>query len=309
MKKNSEQFKIKAVQPNIRNDLKLSAEGGAQLSLGEVFLHLKQTSLKGEKADVIIWPETAYPLMLEKKELEISYLNIPTTIREVITLSGTPIVFGGYDKAADFSDDYFETEYNSVFHISKNLVLKNVYHKMKLIPFGESLPFGPLNRLFSHLIKNISFFAKGSSYTLFGEGKAKFTTAICYEILFSSFIRNYLNNVDSIPNFIINLTNDSWYGDTSEPHQHLFLSHWRALEFGLPIVRVTNTGISSVLFPDGSESERIKIFKQGSKIFKVSLEKREKTLFQKFGLWLTLIAGLLITLISLIFDKITRLKL
>jgi apolipoprotein N-acyltransferase len=84
---------------------------------------------------------------------------------------------------------------------------------------------------------------------------------------------------------IVNHTNDSWYGDTAEPHQHLFLSKWRALEFRLPIVRSTNTGISSVIYPDGSESRRLGVGEKGSLDVAVPLGSGEATPYQRFGIY------------------------
>ena len=81
------------------------------------------------------------------------------------------------------------------------------------------------------------------------ENGFRFIGIICYEILFSQYLRTYLNRQSRPPHFIVNLSNDSWYGDSAEPYQHRFLAHWRALEFNLPIIRMTNTGISSVLLP------------------------------------------------------------
>jgi apolipoprotein N-acyltransferase len=82
---------------------------------------------------------------------------------------------------------------------------------------------------------------------------------------------------------MINLTNDSWYGDTMEPEQHLFLAKWRALEFNLPIIRSTNTGITSVIYPDGSESKRLEILKTGNLDLSINLPLQEATFYQKYG--------------------------
>ena len=110
----------------------------------------------------------------------------------------------------------------------------------------------------------------------------RFVTPICYEILESNYMRNLLNEWKG-NHFIVNHTNDSWYGDTAEPHQHLFLSKWRALEFNLPIVRSTNTGISSVIFQDGSESRRLGVGEEGSLDVRVPIGKESETLYQLYG--------------------------
>ena len=126
---------------------------------------------------------------------------------------------------------------------------------------------------------------------------------ICYEILFSSFVRDYLNAVAEPPYFMINLTNDSWYGDTAEPYQHLFLAKWRSLEFGLPILRMTNTGITSVLYPDGSESQRLLPFTKGNLDIKLVMQPRSPTLYQRVGIAGIILISFVLFGISFIFRR------
>jgi len=89
--------------------------------------------------------------------------------------------------------------------------------------------------------------------------------------------------VEKEPHFIINLTNDSWYGISSEPYQHLFLSKWRAYEFKIPIIRMTNTGISSIIYPDGSESKRSKLSSVENLDLTFTFTDRAPTIYQRYG--------------------------
>ncbi len=279
---------IRFVQPNVGNFLKINAEYGKSYAVNEVFQIYRDLNLKqaASPLDLIIWPETAFPLLLKSKNMKENKMHVPRIFRDIVNKTGAELLTGGYDIAEQENNYYFETQYNTAFHFGTDGKLKESYRKIKLIPFGESLPFGPLNPLLAKVIKNISFFAQGKTYPLFTtKNGATFSAAICYEILFSGFMRAQLNSLKKAPEFIINLTNDSWYGDTAEPHQHLFLAKWRALEFNIPIVRSTNTGITSIIYPDGSESKRLGVYEKN--ILDVKLEtssNREVTLFQKFGL-------------------------
>ena len=303
---------IRLVQANIGNFLKLNSEKNDDLSDRKVRRIYEELSLRKshEPIDLIIWPETAFPPIQSTKLQKLSQFYIPTLIRSLIKKTGSEIFIGGYDKASDHNSNYFETQYNTAFlysydEVNRRIITKNYYHKMKLIPFGETLPFGPLNPFLSKYIKNISYFAKGERYSLFEtRQKVNFISAICYEILFSSFIRTYLNSVTSPPHFIINLTNDSWYGDTSEPLQHLFLSKWRSIEFQIPIVRMTNTGISSILYPDGSESERIPIFARTVLDHKLKTGIPAPTFFQRFGILITIIVASFLYLFEMLLTAI-----
>ncbi len=269
---------LRLVQANIGNSAKVKSEQGDLGSTEVIYERYKRLSIvkptQFEKIDLILWPETAYPRLLNTALMKVSPHSIPTTIRDVVESAGAPLFFGGYDKSGNTNMNFYETEFNSAFHISKEATLKEVYHKRLLIPFGESLPFGFLNASIAPFIRNISFFARGDRFPVFYlENKQRFISVICYEILFSSFIRNYLNAVDDHPDFLVNLTNDSWYGETSEPYQHQFLSHWRSLEFQIPMVRMTNTGVTSILYPDGSESKRLEVFKVGTLDIQLHLNK------------------------------------
>lgn len=278
---------LRLVQANIGNFMKLDSENGGLNSMREIYRRYFELSSQPSerKIDLIVWPETAYPQLLNSAMMRISDAFVPSVVRKTVKETGTHVFFGGYDKSGNDNTYYFETEYNTAFYINPKGEIEDLYHKMILIPFGESLPFGPLNPLFAKVLNNLAFFAKGTSYTLFKvPNGATFISAICYEILFSSFIRKYLNNVPNKPHFLVNLTNDSWYGKTSEPYQHKFLAHWRALEFQIPIVRMTNTGITSILYPDGYESKRIGLFKKD--ILDINLKtpsKPERTLYQRLG--------------------------
>lgn len=287
---NIQSVNIRMVQPNIGNYLKVSSESGDSQSLGQVLdLYYQLTTAPAEKPlDLIIWPETAYPRLLSSSLMKSSPLYSPRLVQDSLKAHQAELFFGGYDQVTKevLPSDYFETEYNSAFLVNSDGLLKDVYHKRVLIPFGESLPFGPFNKYLSQLIQNISFFARGENFTLFQtERHQSFISVICYEILFSSYVRTYLNQVERHPLFLINLTNDSWYGDTAEPFQHLFLAKWRALEFDIPILRMTNTGITSVIYPDGTESSRLLPFTLGNLDEEVPLKVRTGTWFQFLGVW------------------------
>lgn len=299
---------LRMVQANVGNFMKIQSEQGNADSVNEIYERYKNLSLKKQKnqkkIDLILWPETAYPRLLNTALMRVSLAFIPTIARDVVTQLDAPLFFGGYDKSENNNTSFYETEYNAAFFISPKSTLSEVYHKRLLIPFGESLPFGFLNPYFARVIKNISFFAKGQRFPTFQlENRQRFISVICYEVLFSGFIRKYLNEVKEHPNFLVNLTNDSWYGETSEPYQHQFLSHWRSLEFQIPMVRMTNTGITSILYPDGSESERLGIFEKGILDVELKLNQVSPTPLQKCGFLTTLLLMLIMFIFSWLIER------
>jgi apolipoprotein N-acyltransferase len=285
----SKDLKIRFVQPNIGNFIKLDSEKGGAHSLRAVFDNYYYLSTDNiiEPRDLIIWPETAFPSMLFSQYLlKDQSTKIPSLLSSVIETSKAELFIGGYDSSPQtINGEEYQSDYNTAFHFGKNSQLKNVYHKMQLIPFGEGLPFGPLNSYLSKLITNISYFAEGNTYTGFKtENNIPFVSVICYEVLFSHFVSNMLNQQKDEASFMINLTNDSWYGDTAEPYQHLFLTKWRALEFNIPILRSTNTGITTFIDSDGSESRSLMVGEKTYMDLNLKIKDRSKTIYQRFGL-------------------------
>jgi apolipoprotein N-acyltransferase len=272
---------VRVVQANIGNFLKVSSENGDLDSYDEIDRRYETLSTReGFRPSLIVWPETAYPHTFNGVGSDLA------PIFERITRStGAEILIGGYDQDPSKSPfDLYESVFNSSILMSAGKV-KQSYHKNILIPFGETLPFGPFNSQIVSIVPAVSLFARGlGTPKMETRDGFRFVTPICYEILESNYMRELLNTWQG-NHFIVNHTNDSWYGDTAEPHQHLFLSKWRALEFNLPIIRSTNTGITSVIYPDGSESKRLGVNVEGVLDVQVPLGTGESTLYQRFGIY------------------------
>lgn len=295
---------LRIVQPNIGNFIKLSSEKGERKSLQSVFdnYYFLSTNNIESKLDLIIWPETAFPGLFFSDNIKNNKeFPLPPLLANIITKTGSELFIGGYDSSSKSNNGQsYQSDYNAAFHFSSEGYLKEVYRKMRLIPFGEGLPFGPFNQYLSGIITNISYFAEGDHYSGFTtKMNQHFVSVICYEILFPSFVADMLNQQKNEAQFLINLTNDSWYGETAEPFQHLFLSKWRALEFNLPIIRSTNTGITTVIYPDGSESKRLGVGEKTYLDLKMEISPRNKTIFQTVGIFGFLAIAVVLGLIEL----------
>lgn len=291
---------VRIVQANIGNFLKVLSEKGDKDSFESIKGTYKTYSTieNGFMPKLIIWPETAYPDPFYGPSTKLD-----TIFHDIQQLTNAEILIGGYDQDPDKSPfELNETVFNSSILISDEKV-KMSYHKNILIPFGETLPFGPFNNQIVSIVPAVSLFARGEGTPLMElKGGERFVTPICYEILESNYMRGLLNQWGK-NHLIINHTNDSWYGNTAEPHQHLFLSKWRALEFQLPIIRSTNTGISSVIFPDGSESKRLDVGAVGNLDVNVPLGSGEATIYQKWGIYPTLLIFFLLMIATWIREK------
>jgi apolipoprotein N-acyltransferase len=294
---------VRIVQANIGNFLKIQSEKGEVNSYE--FIRKKYEDLSstfnGFQPKLIVWPETAYPDTFFGYDTELD----PTFLR-IMNKTNAEMLIGGYNQNSSKPyTDIIESVYNSSILLSDNK-FKASYHKNILIPFGETLPFGPLNSHVISIIPAVSLFARGQGTPLLETRDGyRFVTPICYEILESNYMRQLLNQWGK-NNLIINHTNDSWYGKTAEPYQHLFLSKWRALEFKIPIVRTTNTGISSVIYPDGTESGRLLTDTEGILDIEVPLAAGKGTFYQIYGINPLLGLIVLILFISSIKKKLSQ---
>ena len=238
---NNEKINISIIQPNIINKLSYKKKD-IQLNM-ETLRSLSLKSL-GNKPDVILWPEA--PLPLTYSNIKNSYYN---NILEIIPSSTTLVSgsFSGDDKAI----------FNSLINITDS---KNIYHKKHLVPFGEYLPYRDFLLFFySALGIDILDISKGESLHTIGINNYLAHSLICYESIFSkdSLIKN--PNID----FIINVTNDGWFGNSLAPIQHLDALRMRSLENQRYSVRAANGGISAFISPYGDIIEYLSYGKKG----------------------------------------------
>ena len=225
-----------------------------------------------DNIDFVIWGETATPYPLD----------IETQYRELITEAIPPkgYLITGLVRY-EFENSYNYHPLNSMFILNKQGEIIDFYDKSHLVPFGEYIP---LRRFLPDWIRpvtqTISDFKPGKPHKLFHlKNYPTFGALICYEIIFPAQIIDRSNK----PQFLVNLTNDGWYGDSAGPHQHLVSTQLRAIEEGITIIRVANTGISTVISPFGKFSPKLQLNQKG--ILDVSLPQKlsTDTLYGKYG--------------------------
>ena len=169
---------------------------------------------------------------------------------------------------------------NSALLIDDNSNINLTYDKIHLVPFGEYLPFSSFmnNFKFLEIVSTDNSFKKGQSPESIKTPIGLARLLICYEIIFSKEI--ILSS--ERPDVLINITNDAWFDNFSGPHQHFDNARFRAIEYGLPVLRSANTGISGVIGPYGRVLEKITLGGAGV-IYSFLPQKIEKTFFSKFG--------------------------
>lgn len=240
---------IRLVQPSISQTLKWSKDMKHDHFQKHIDLSAQQPS---ENLRMIIWGETASPYALDiDKDASQQIQNI---------LSPQTYLTTGLIR---YQNDYYDgwQPYNSALIINHQGVIEDFYDKTHLVPFGEYIPFQEWLPEFIHPITNII------SHLYAGTGPKiiqltdipTFGIQICYEIIFP----HHIINPKQKPEWLINLTNDSWYGISSGPYQHFVSAQLRAIEEGLTIVRSANNGISGLINRYGKVLNKLELNQEG----------------------------------------------
>jgi apolipoprotein N-acyltransferase len=235
------------------------------ISIFERYLRLTADGLReaGPGPHVVVWPETASPFQLETD----------TAAREAIAAAGQgePVLAGAvrFDEA--------DRPHNTLFAVTGAGDIAALYDKWHLVPFGEYQPSWA--QIGIQLVPGGGFARGPGPETLHVPGLPPVAPLICYEAIFPGQV---VNEADR-PDWMINVTNDAWFGTSAGPRQHLAAARLRAVEEGLPLLRAANTGITIAFDSRGHEITRLGMQKTGFRT--VTLPgSSPRTVFARFGL-------------------------
>ncbi len=238
--------KLRIMQPNLSQDEKFNY--GAKSQVMQRYLALSDRATGPGATGVrdvthLIWPESAFPFFLQRE---------PDALAQIAELlpPGVTLIVGAARPATAAPTPGMIRAYNSIYVIGHDGAILSVYDKLHLVPFGEYLPFQDfLERLgLMQLTKVKGGYIPGELRKPITAPRAPpFLPLICYEIVFPG---QAVPRAER-PAWLLNLTNDGWFGRSSGPYQHLQQSRVRAIEEGLPLVRAANTGVSTVIDPVG----------------------------------------------------------
>jgi apolipoprotein N-acyltransferase len=235
--------------------------------------------------DLIVWPESAYNRWIHRDEK-----NLRATVTDGITV---PLIFGAltYDEGTRAEPE--RRTYNTAVATSSTGDVLQLFDKVELLVFGETLPFVDTFPQIKRWLPRSSTFTRGSRFVNFEVAGTELMPMICYEDIIPSFVRKMWRTA-GIPEALVNVTNDSWYGDTHEPLIHLVLATFRSIETRRALIRSTNTGISAFVDPVGRMTKRSGQWTQETLVEEVPLiEDGSTTVYMMFGDvigWLSLLA-------------------
>jgi len=210
----------------------------------------RDMSFSAERTDLIVWPETAVPVLKDQATGYLSVMDRFASERGAALITGVPL----RQPNADGEPRY----YNALSVVGQG---SGDYLKQKLVPFGEYVPLQELLRgLIAFFNLPMSDFARGTADQVLLEAKGyKIAAFICYEVVYPDFAASLSAQSD----ILLTVSNDAWFGRSIGPIQHLQMAQMRALEAGRWMIRATNNGITVLIDPFGRITEQLPQFEQG----------------------------------------------
>jgi apolipoprotein N-acyltransferase len=211
---------------------------------------LAEMTVDARGSEIVVWPETAVPFHLK---------HAPASLDDVITLAedlGIGLLLGFPDYEEQDGQYRF---YNSVMFVDPSGGRLAEYRKIHLVPFGEMIPFEDRIEILRRIDLGEGDFSPGDEYTVFEIDDLKFAAVICFESIYPDLVRGFVRRGAE---FIVNVTNDEWFGPSLGPYQHAQMAVMRAVEFRVGLARCANTGISMFVDPYGRVTSKTEIFKR-----------------------------------------------
>lgn len=264
---------VRIVQPSIPQNEKWRPENREKIFSTLLDLSAKpyQNTGTDKNRHLLIWPESSIPFLFEHD------LSAIGRISEVMEAGSIFLTGAIRHELSNGVDEY----YNSIFALDSGGTILDTYDKVRLVPFGEYLPLKEVIESLGlqRLVNAPGEFVAGQEHrTVSIPDLPAFLPLICYEAIFPEFGAI----PGTRPGWLLNVTNDAWFGRSAGPYQHFAQARFRSIEQGLPLVRAANTGISAVVDPYGKVVAKRQSFEVG--VLDTALpEALGNTVYSKFG--------------------------
>ncbi len=237
----------------------------------EMHIEMSRELERDVHPDLLVWPESAYTFFLP---------DGATNVKDMVMGPvHTPLLFGGLQRRLV---DGVEKHYNTAFILDGDGDIEGTYDKTYLLAFGEYLPLGEEFPIFYEWSPHSGHFTPGNHVRPLPFRDYRITTMVCYEDIIPGFVRHAVNEAN--PHLLVNITNDAWFGDTTEPWEHLALAKFRAVEHHRYFVRSTNSGVSAIIDPVGRVLGHTGVFTEETLSGEVKMM-TSTTLFEYLGNW------------------------
>jgi len=284
-------IRIALVQPSIPQHVIFSSLGNNSDATHERAKALGTLTLEANKTDpdLIVWPEASAPFGVIRLAEDLENRLVTGHLGQLVTALGKPMVVGADETIGVIANEEFKREQirNSCFYFNENGDVAASYSKQHLVMFGEYVPLGDWLPFLKKLAP-VGTFTSGNGPIVFDLGKAKAAPVICFEDVVPELVRRAATDeVD----FILNLTNDGWFGESNQQWQHARTAAFRAIETGRPLVRCTNNGLTCWVDRFGKihRLEQGSIYEPGVRILELPLMNYKggrSTFYQRTGDWM-----------------------
>lgn len=277
--------KFRIIQPNISQKEKNSPENKKQIIKAHVDLSIKDRS---QDLRYIIWPENSLPYEIEEQSIWFD------SLKRMVPTNGL-LIFGVTEKV--MKEEVVDQLFNSLFILNENGENLEKYQKYNLVPFGEYIPLKSLFPFLKAVTQTDSkYISQGKEKIIDLPLLPKFQPSICYDTAFTF----YDFSKENYPDFILNITNDAWFGNSSAPYQSLTQSKVRAIEYGISVIRSANTGISAVIAPSGKVINKIDLNQSGFIESDIPKPRKIKTIYSEYSIFSLFLVYFLILLPALV---------
>jgi apolipoprotein N-acyltransferase len=241
-------IRVGLIQGNVAQADKLAPTPEKNRRIFTTYLAMTRDAVR-RGAEYVIWPESSTPFTFGHDPAG------DTALRELAREVGVPILFGSDQIVSDPEI----RQYNAAFLLGPDGETEAVYRKVHLVPFGEFFPMQEWISFAAPLVKRFLPFTAGDGVVILPVNGRPTSTAICYEVVFPSLMRDAVLRGSEL---LTTVTNDGWYGTSSAPYQHFEMASMRAIEGGRYLARAANTGISGVVDPYGRVVQASAVFEQ-----------------------------------------------
>ncbi len=281
--------KIAIVQGNIDQTIKWNKNFIEQIIKKYINLSL---SLKKDKPELIVWPETAVPYL---PKLEIGLIK---SIRECANQTEAYFLIGSHGITIEKERDFL---LNSAYIMNPDGNISARYDKSHLVPFGEYVPFGDWLPFIKKIVVGDHDFMPGEKGKTIKWNNCNLGIQICFETIFPEIAGKMAKNNADI---FLNITNDTWFGNSDAPYRHFEIAVFRAVENKKSLVRSANSGISGAIDPLGRIIATTPLFEEAAETYTVPILKK-KTLYARCGDFFAIIC-IAVSFISLLFFRFFR---
>ncbi|MEQ8965809.1 MAG: apolipoprotein N-acyltransferase [Azospirillaceae bacterium] len=243
--------RLRLVQPNIPQSQKWNRDRAAENFALHLALSQEGSAAARDRLSATIWPETAVPYFLEREP------RARDALGDVAPPGG--LLITGVPRAGP--PEAPPRYWNSLRALDSGGEIVATYDKAHLVPFGEYVPLRDLLPIDKVTAGSVDYSAGPGPRTVSLPGLPPASPLICYEVIFPGAV---VDRDGPRPAWLLNVTNDAWYGETAGPHQHFAIARMRAIEEGLPLVRVATTGISGVVDAQGRTVARLGLGERGA---------------------------------------------